>query len=101
MVEGRQEAGGRRFSPIFTLILYTNGATGHDISHYPFLIAEITVKTTVNLDFSIIFLVFFRWLPLTKSELRTQNSEVNPPLAPPLPRRGSRRFELRSKNIAP
>ncbi|NER05718.1 MAG: hypothetical protein F6K17_25565, partial [Okeania sp. SIO3C4] len=26
------EAGGRRFSPIVTLILYTNDATGHDIS---------------------------------------------------------------------
>ncbi|NEP83855.1 MAG: hypothetical protein F6K39_40460, partial [Okeania sp. SIO3B3] len=28
----RQEAGGRRFSPIVTLILYTNDATGHDIT---------------------------------------------------------------------
>ncbi|NEP78599.1 MAG: hypothetical protein F6K17_34405 [Okeania sp. SIO3C4] len=34
MVEGRQKAagaGGRRFSPIVILILYTNDATGHDI----------------------------------------------------------------------
>ncbi|NEO57491.1 MAG: hypothetical protein F6K54_33130 [Okeania sp. SIO3B5] len=28
----RQEAGGRRFSLIVTLILYTNDATGHDIT---------------------------------------------------------------------
>ncbi|NET26999.1 hypothetical protein [Okeania sp. SIO1I7] len=37
--------------------------------------------------------------PLTKSEVRSQKSEVNPPLTPP--RRGSRGFELRSKNISP
>ncbi|NEQ73226.1 MAG: hypothetical protein F6K23_09140 [Okeania sp. SIO2C9] len=55
---------------------------------------------------------------LTKSEVRSQKrcdpattsvarerapreSEVNPPLAPPPPRRGSRGLEQRSKNIAP
>ncbi|NEP80332.1 MAG: hypothetical protein F6K17_13295 [Okeania sp. SIO3C4] len=35
LVEGRQrelEAGGRRFSPIVILILYTNDATGHDMT---------------------------------------------------------------------
>ncbi|NEN88806.1 MAG: hypothetical protein F6K48_07680 [Okeania sp. SIO3H1] len=47
---------------------------------------------------------------LTKSEVRSQptpnpsqegKSEVNPPLAPPPPRRGTRGFKPRSKNIAP
>ncbi|NEN90256.1 MAG: hypothetical protein F6K48_15590 [Okeania sp. SIO3H1] len=49
---------------------------------------------------------------LTKSEVRSQptpspspsqegKSEVNPPLAPPPPRRGTRGFEQLSKNIAP
>ncbi|NET27376.1 hypothetical protein [Okeania sp. SIO1I7] len=36
---------------------------------------------------------------LTKSEVRSQKSEVNPPLTPP--KRGSRGFEQLSKNISP
>ncbi|WP_202219763.1 hypothetical protein [Okeania sp. KiyG1] len=38
---------------------------------------------------------------LTKSEVRSQKSEVKPPLTPTVEGRGSRGFELRSKNIAP
>ncbi|NEN89387.1 MAG: hypothetical protein F6K48_10970 [Okeania sp. SIO3H1] len=58
-------------------------------------------------------------MELTKSEVRSQPTrgprpwrgsrgewpfaptEVNPPLAPPPPRRGGRGFELCSKNISP
>ncbi|NER02059.1 MAG: hypothetical protein F6K17_05130 [Okeania sp. SIO3C4] len=50
MVEGRQKAEGRgqKVFPIITLILYTNDATGHDITCTDRLITEVLPKYSNN-----------------------------------------------------
>ncbi|WP_293080049.1 hypothetical protein, partial [Okeania sp. SIO3B5] len=52
MVERRQKAEGRRFSPIVTLILYTNDATGHDINHYLLVFQQIYIGLHENNNYS-------------------------------------------------